>query len=94
MADFIPGLELNRRFYHDTIRPLLDQYLPGLAHDAALIGSGSDILGFDTPRSTDHDWGPRAYLFLNEADFRDHANEIMERLRYDLPRQFRDDSPR
>jgi hypothetical protein len=31
---------------------------------AAALGEGSEILGFDTERSTDHSWGPRAQIFM------------------------------
>ncbi|MFC7641341.1 DUF4037 domain-containing protein [Streptosporangium lutulentum] len=41
------------------MRPLLT----GVPHSAALIGAGSEVLAFDTERSTDHDWGPRVVLF-------------------------------
>jgi hypothetical protein len=33
-----------------------------------LIGYGSEILGFDTLMSTDHNWGPRVLLFLSPED--------------------------
>ncbi|MFC7585989.1 hypothetical protein ACFQYP_21285 [Nonomuraea antimicrobica] len=36
----------------------------GVAHGAALIGPGSEVLEFDTARSADHDWGPRVLLFV------------------------------
>ena len=36
-------------------------------HAAALVGDGSDVLGRDTPMSTDHGWGPAVTLFLPEA---------------------------
>ena len=62
---FIPGLELAGRFYREAVRPILDDAFPGLAHAAALIGSGSEVLGFDTAMSADHHWGPRAMLFLD-----------------------------
>ncbi len=61
---FVPGLELSRRFYHEAVRPLLDAHYPGLPHAAALLGSGSEVLGFDDETSTDHHWGPRLLLFL------------------------------
>jgi hypothetical protein len=61
---FIPGIELNRRFYLEAVRPLLESHAPGVPHAAALLGPGSDVLGFDTEMSMDHDWGPRLQLFL------------------------------
>jgi hypothetical protein len=66
--DFIPGIDLARLLYVEQVRPLLDEYFPGLPHSAALIGPGSEILGFDSPRSTDHDWGPRLQLFLPDTE--------------------------
>ena len=69
---FIPGLDLARLFYTEAVRPLLDQECPGLAHSAALIGSGSEVLGFDSLRSTDHNWGPRLQIFLPD-DLLDQA---------------------
>jgi len=59
--NFIPGLELSRRFYWEAVRPVLDAEFPGLRHSAALIGTGSEVLGFDTPMSSDHHWGPRTF---------------------------------
>ena len=56
---FVPGLELARQFYAEVVRPLLEQGAPGLRYSAALLGPGSEVLGFDSARSTDHDWGPR-----------------------------------
>jgi hypothetical protein len=50
------------------VRPLLDEAFPGLAYAAALIGAGSEVPGFDTERSADHDWGPRLLLFLGDDD--------------------------
>ncbi|WP_344614306.1 DUF4037 domain-containing protein [Dactylosporangium salmoneum] len=66
-ADFISGVELSRRLYRDAVEPLLSRHFPGLPHTAALIGAGSEVLGFDTERSTDHDWGPRLQLFLADS---------------------------
>ena len=62
--EYLPGLKLGEAFYAEAVRPLLDETFPGLPHAAALIGSGSEILGFDDEMSTDHHFGPRAMLFL------------------------------
>jgi hypothetical protein len=89
-ATFIPGLELARLFYAEAVRPLLDTHVPGLPHTAALIGPGSEVLGFDTPRSTDHDWGPRLQLFLpDEAVAAGAAAQVGELLTARLPAEFR-----
>jgi uncharacterized protein DUF4037 len=65
---FVPGLRLAREFYAEVVRPLLDQAFPGLRYAAALLGPGSEVLGFDSGRSTDHDWGPRLLLFLDDEE--------------------------
>jgi hypothetical protein len=87
--DFIPGLELARLFYLEVVKPLLDQQFPGLRHTAALIGPGSEVLGFDSVRSTDHDWGPRLQLFLSDADAASAAGAVTEVLAARLPAAFR-----
>src|ERR671922_312797 len=58
---FVPGLQLSRAFYTEAVRPLLVD----VQHAAARIGSGSEVLGFDTPRSADHEWGPRLEVFVS-----------------------------
>jgi hypothetical protein len=68
---FIRGLDLSRRFYEETVRPLLDAHFPNLPHTAARIGRGSEVQGFDTERSTNHDWGPRAFARLSLPDLTD-----------------------
>ncbi len=65
---FVPGLELARDFYAAVVRPLLAAEFPRLEHAAALLGPGSDVAGYDTERSTDHDWGPRLQVFLGDGD--------------------------
>ena len=86
VGEFIPGLELSRLLYAEVVRPLLDSAYPGLGHSAALIGPGSEVLGFDSARSTDHDWGPRLQLFLADDGL---AGEITDLLGQRLPETFR-----
>ncbi len=88
MPEFIPGLKLSRLFYADVVRPRLEADFPSLSSSAALIGSGSEVLGFDTAMSTDHHWGPRVMVFLRENDFAQYADAIHERLRHTLPHDF------
>lgn len=77
MAEFIPGIKLCGQFYEQVVRPTLDKHIPNLPHAAALVGSGSEILGFDTPMSSDHHWGPRVQLFLPESHIH-HADAISD----------------
>lgn len=85
---FVTGLELSRDFYWQAVRPVLDSAGPDLPHAAALIGPGSEILGFDTERSTDHDWGPRVLLFLRAADRVEHGEWLDDLLSRRLPPTF------
>jgi hypothetical protein len=89
MPDFIPGLELSRLFFAEAVRPLLDGAFPRLRYAAGLLGSGSEVLGFDTEMSRDHDWGPRVDLFLEEDGFDAARSAIDTILRERLPRTFR-----
>ena len=85
---FIPGLELAGSFYREAVRPLLDETAPGIAHSAGRLGGGSEVLGFDTARSTDHDWGPRVQLFLAPEDVARHGDRIKAALSHRLPKTF------
>jgi len=87
--DFLPGLELARLFYLDAVRPLFDKEFPRLPHTAALIGPGSEVLGFDSARSTDHDWGRRLQIFLTDQDATLAAEAVSGLLAARLPAEFR-----
>ncbi len=65
VPSFVPGRELSRAFYDEVVRDLIGD----VEHSAGLLGWGSDVLGFDTERSTDHGWGPRLRVFV-------HASEV------------------
>lgn len=84
---FIKGLDLSELFYREAVRPLLEAHFPRLTYSAALLGPGSGVLGFDTPQSMDHDWGPRLMLFLAEADDESRRGAIDSVLREELPRE-------
>lgn len=78
--EFLSGLSLAESYYDGAVRPLLDRHFPELPHAAALLGEGSEVLGFDTERSRDHNWGPRLQLFVP-----DHADAIAAVLHGHLP---------
>jgi len=89
MTSFIPGLYLSGLFYGEIIKPILDLNFPDIQYSAALIGAGSEVLGFDTDMSRDHDWGPRVKLFFNEDEFVDKAKAVEVLIKANLPNQFR-----
>ena len=81
MAGFVSGLDLARAYYDDVVAPLVGD----TRHSAGLLRSGSDVLGFDTARSTDHGWGPRLQVFVDDAD----VPIVAERIAAGLPDEFR-----
>jgi hypothetical protein len=82
---FIPGLRLAEGYFQEKVEPILTSHYPDLRYSAALIGSGSEVLGFDTEMSTDHHWGPRAMLFLRPDDFASNWEAIRAVLSNELP---------
>jgi hypothetical protein len=58
----VKGLELARTFYAEVVGPSL-----AVPHTACLVGEGSEVLGYDTERSADHEWGPRVQIFVQPA---------------------------
>lgn len=88
MSIFVPGIELSRQFYLDAVSPVLAEAFPGLPHAAALLGRGSEVLGFDDAMSRDHNWEPRVILFLSPDDQIRHGAAVDDVLRRKLPSRF------
>jgi Domain of unknown function (DUF4037) len=78
---FLPGLELARAYYEEVVAGLVGE----AEHSAALLGWGSDVLGFDTERSADHAWGPRLQVFARSRDIA----PIRQTIEAGLPEEFR-----
>ena len=89
MLDFIKGRELSRHFYEEVVGPILSTHFGDIRHTACLIGHGSEVLGYDTEESMDHEWGPRLQVFLSDNDWTHRRDEVEERLQLELPRTFR-----
>jgi hypothetical protein len=85
MPAFVPGLQLSERYYQQAVRPIMQQFFADVKYAAALIGWGSDAMGYDTAVSRDHFWGPRMVLFLEEHKFDEIHNTLDETLRRELP---------
>ncbi|KAJ4150076.1 hypothetical protein LMH87_010842 [Akanthomyces muscarius] len=89
MSEFVPGIALTGDFFAEVVQPILATQFPALQYGAALIGPGSEVLGFDTPMSMDHDWGLRVFLFLREQDAQVFSHRIASVLSHELPPVFR-----
>jgi hypothetical protein len=81
MSSFVSGLELSGDFYFEAVAPLVGD----VPHAAGLLGWGSDVLGFDTSRSTDHGWGPRLQVFVGA----EHVGRLRDLIDAGLPDEFR-----
>ncbi|MEO8073094.1 MAG: hypothetical protein ABI686_07580, partial [Acidobacteriota bacterium] len=88
MSDFIKGLELNENFYSEIVAEVLSSNFPNLKYSAALIGWGSEILGFDDELSADHNWGLRFQIFLSENDCKELWSQINKVLGETLPEKY------
>ena len=90
--EFVSGLALCEAYFHECVKPLLEEHLPGLRYAAARIGKGSDVLGFDSPLSMDHDWGPQLHIFLSDEEGElkneDLRSRIAQVLQRHLPAKF------
>ena len=86
---FVPGLQLSGQFYGERVAPVLSAAFPGLRYSAALLGRGSEVLGFDDEMSMDHDWNPRVQLFVGSGDLVERGEAIEDCLRRDVPGEFR-----
>ncbi|MHA2105974.1 MAG: DUF4037 domain-containing protein [Candidatus Hodarchaeales archaeon] len=84
----IKGLELAEKFYHEIVEPLLKENYPNLSYACGLLGTGSEVLGFDDEISTDHHWGPRLQFLLNDDDYYNLDLELHDFFAENLPPEF------
>lgn len=82
------GIELSRRFYEQVVAPTLDRDFPTLRYAAARIGLGSEVLGYDSLMSADHDYGPCVQIFLSPDTFPETARKVMSALDGAMPPNF------
>jgi hypothetical protein len=85
----VKSLDLNRAYYQECIAPLLVRHCPaiGRRHAAALVGWGSEVLGYDDAYSRAYGWGPRVVLFLAEEDL-GAREEVRQALAARVPPMF------
>ena len=87
LPPFIKGLKLSELYYHEAVAPVLSAHFPQLEYSAGRLDFGSDTLGYDTPQSRDHHWGPRLVLFLAEETLEDVREPLLRCLSENLPVQ-------
>ncbi len=81
-------MELSRKFYTEAVEPIIRKAFPNLKYTAGLIDYGSDVLGYDTNVSQDHQWGPRLSIFLSEEDICVVSEKLDKVLSEKLPPTF------
>lgn len=82
------GIGLSQRFHEKVVGPILHDNFPHMSYAAARVGLGSEILGFDSEISADHDYGPNVQIFLPATSFSTIASAVMKALDSNLPRTF------
>ncbi len=82
------GLGICGRFFAECVRPIVEEFVEPGYYSAALLGLGSEVLGFDTPQSRDHDWGMRVLIFLDEDMLADTKAVLLSELARRLPATF------
>ena len=85
VTDFLPGIEPRPM----ATTKMLSVRSSTRRHTPRVGGWGSDVLDFDTERSTDHGWGPHLHVFVAADD----VNAVRVRIRDGLPDNYRGGPP-
>jgi hypothetical protein len=84
------GISLSEAFFHDCVTPLVMKRLawdPG-AFSAAILGEGSEVLGYDDEISQDHNFSPKVLLFLEDETYDRLGLTLLADLRDALPASY------
>jgi hypothetical protein len=85
------GISLSEAFFHDCVAPLVvKRHAWDLdAFSAAILGDGSEVLGFDDETSQDHNFSPRVLLFMEDETYDRFGSALLADLRDALPASYR-----
>lgn len=71
------GLEKCRAYYEQYGKPMLEQFPELQGHYAAgLVGEGSECFGYDDAISTDHDYFPRFFIWLDDEAYEKYGEKL------------------
>ncbi|UCG43063.1 MAG: DUF4037 domain-containing protein [candidate division WOR-3 bacterium] len=81
------GIGLSESLFSEVVRPLLQRLFPELLDNisAAILGDGSEVLGYDDEISRDHNFSPRVVLFFEDETFDRVGSAVAEQLKSGLP---------
>lgn len=83
------ALEKCRAYYERYGKPILAQFPELQGHYAAgLVGEGSECFGYDDSISTDHDYFPRFFIWLDDEAYEKYGEALKEAYEK-LPKQWR-----
>lgn len=84
------GIDLSRSFFGDQIFPLLQDNFPGMLPglSAAILGDGSEVLGFDDLISRDHNYCPRVTILITDDRYAGAGEEVETKLRQMAPGEY------
>lgn len=71
------GLEKCRAYYEQYGKPMLEKFPELQGHYAAgLVGEGSECFGYDDSISTDHDYFPRFFIWLDDEAYEKYGETL------------------
>ncbi len=86
--EHLRALERCRLYYEKYGKPMLAQYPELQGHYAAgLVGEGSECFGYDDGISTDHDYFPRFFIWLDDEAYEKYG-ETLQAAYEKLPKQW------
>lgn len=85
------GISLSEAFFRDCVAPLVAKR-PAWdlqSFSAAILGDGSEVLGYADEISQDHNFSPRVLLFLEDETYDRVGPALLDDLRKALPASYR-----